>query len=155
MGMAIAEALEELLFGIQFKNKIIMAHFAEIDSNNVVIRVLVVPEEQVHRGNDYLSVDLALGGNWIQTSYNTRCGVHLSGGVPFRKNYAAKGYTYDPQKDAFIPPKPYNSWVLNESSCCWFPPVPYPKDGNQYWWDDATNNWVINIPLLNSAGADR
>lgn len=132
-----------------------MGHFAKIDIDNLVVEVLVVPNEQEHRGNEYLSVDLGLGGTWLQTSYNTRCGVHILGGTPFRKNYAGIGYTYDPVKDAFISPKPYNSWILDEDSCCWVPPVPYPIDGNQYWWDDSSGEWVISVPILAAAGIER
>lgn len=132
-----------------------MAHFAEVDSNNIVTRVLVVPNEQDYRGNEYLSVDLGFGGTWIQTSYNTKCGVHVSGGIPLRKNYASIGYTYDPVKDAFIPPKPYKAWILDEDCCCWKPPVPHPMDGNQYWWNDNTDSWVLSVPFLDSAGAER
>ena len=83
-------------------------------------------------------------GEWIQTSYNTKGGVHLLGGTPLRKNYAGIGYTYDRQKDAFIPPKPFNSWVLNEETCLWEAPTPYPIDANSYEWDETTTSWVKN-----------
>lgn len=97
-----------------------MAHFAEIDDTNTVTRVLVVPDDQEHRGHDYLAVDLGLGGTWLQTSYNTFGGVHLLGGTPFRKNYAGIDYTYDPARDAFIPPKPDgDEWTLNAETCLW------------------------------------
>ena len=97
-----------------------MAHFAQIDQNNKVINVLVVPDDQENRGHEYLAVDLELGGTWIQTSYNTVAGQHLNGGVPLRKNYAGIGYDYDPVRDAFIPPKPdYGEWQLNEETCNW------------------------------------
>lgn len=97
-----------------------MAHFAEIDENNTVIRVLVVPDDQEHRGHDYLANDLKLGGTWLQTSYNTRGGTHETGGTPYRKNYAGIGYTYDPSRDAFIPPKPDgDGWTLNDDTCLW------------------------------------
>lgn len=118
-----------------------MAHFAQIDSNNKVICVLVVDNSQEHRGQDFLANDLALGGTWIQTSYNTRAGVHILGGTPFRKNYAGIGYTYDPARDAFIPPKTSFSWVLNENTCLWEPPIPYPNDGNTYAWSEKIKNW--------------
>lgn len=132
-----------------------MGHFAEIDSKNIVLRVLVIPSEQDHRGNDFLSIDLGLGGTWIQTSYNTKCGVNIAGGTALRKNYAGIGYTYDPAKDAFISPKPYKAWILDETCCCWFPPTPHPMDGKQYWWDDNTDSWVEAIFLLDAVGADR
>jgi len=100
-----------------------MAHFAEISTANVVQRVLVVPDGQEHRGQDFLANDLQLGGEWIKTSYNTRRGVHIRGGVPFRKNYAGIGYTYDATRDAFIPPKPAgDNWVLDEETCWWVKP---------------------------------
>lgn len=87
-----------------------MAHFAEIDDNSIVIRVLVVPDEQEHRGQEYLAIDCALGGVWLQTSYNAR----------IRKNYAGIGFTYDPTRDAYIPPKPADGeWVLDEQTCQW------------------------------------
>lgn len=96
-----------------------MAHFAEIDDNNIVLRVLVVPDDQEERGQEFLAVDLDLGGTWIQTSYNTAGGVHLNGGTPLRKNYAGIGYTYDPNRDAFIPEKPDGEWTLDEETCTW------------------------------------
>lgn len=96
-----------------------MAHFAEIDSDNIVIRVCAVDDEQEHRGQEFLAVDLGLGGTWLQTSYNTIGGVHINGGTPFRKNYAGIGYTYDADRDAFIPPKPDGDFTLNEETCLW------------------------------------
>jgi len=109
-----------------------MAHFAEIDGDNLVTRVLVVPDEQENRGNDYLATDLGLGGTWVQTSYNAR----------IRKNYAGIGYTFDSGRDAFIPPKPFASWVLNEETCNWDAPVARPEDDKMYSWDEATTSWV-------------
>lgn len=96
-----------------------MAYFAEIDDNNVVLRVLAVADEQEHRGQDFLAIDLGLGGRWIQTSYNTYGGKHAHGKTPLRKNYAGPGLTYDPIRDAFIPPKPQGDWVLDEETCLW------------------------------------
>lgn len=98
-----------------------MAHFARIE-NNVVIEVLVVPNDQEHRGQEYLADDLGLGGTWVQTSYNTYHGKHKFGGAPLRKNYASVGYVYDVERDAFIPPKPdenifESEW--NEEACAW------------------------------------
>jgi hypothetical protein len=89
-----------------------MAHFAELDESNKVVRVLVVPDVQEHRGQRFLADDLGLGGTWIQTSYNGK----------IRKNYAGIGYTYDPARDAFIPPCPGEGWTLDEASCLWQPP---------------------------------
>lgn len=116
-----------------------MAHFAQLDSNNVVTNVIVVDNSDIVDGNGDESevigiqfcVDL-LGGTWKQTSYNGN----------IRKNYAAIGYTYDSTKDAFIPPKPFNSWTLNETTCIWEAPNSYPDDGNIYYWDEDTTSWV-------------
>lgn len=119
-----------------------MAYFARVE-HGIVIEVLAVSDEQEHRGQEFLADDLGLGGVWIQTSYNTRGGVHLLSGIPLRKNYAGIGYTYDEQRDAFIPFQPFPSWVLNENSCLWESPVPYPADGQMYKWDEATVSWVL------------
>lgn len=124
-----------------------MAHFAEIDSNNIVTRVLVVDNSQEDNGQDFLANTLGLGGTWIKTSYNTQGGVHTSGGTPLRKNYAGIGYTYDSARDAFIPPKPYNSWVLNEETCLWNAPTPMPvEEGKMYRWDEDTTSWIEITP---------
>jgi hypothetical protein len=101
-----------------------MAHFAEIDDTNTVTRVLVIPDDQEHRGHEFLANDLGLGGTWLQTSYNTLGGVHLLAGTPLRKNYAGIGYTYDPARDAFIPPQPDPTFVLDEETCLWEQPTP-------------------------------
>ena len=118
-----------------------MAYFARIE-NGVVISVLAVPDAEQDRGQDFLAIDLGLGGTWKQTSYNTRGGVHTNGGTPIRKNYAGIGYTYDAERDAFIPPKPFESWVLNEDTCLWDSPTPYPTDGGIYRWDEDTQCWL-------------
>ena len=117
-----------------------MSHFAQIDENNIVTQVIVIEQDVVDTG---LFGDPA---SWIQTSYNTSGGVHLLGGTPLRKNYAGIGYTYDSTRDAFIPPKPYNSWVLNEDTCLWEAPTPMPNDGKIYNWDEATTSWVEIVP---------
>lgn len=119
-----------------------MAHFAEIDDNNIVVQVLVIPDNEENRGQEFLANDLGLGGVWIQTSFNTRGGVHLTGGIPLRKNYAGIGYVYDSVKDAFIPPKPFASWVLDEDTCIWAAPTPYPSDGEIYSWNESALEWV-------------
>ena len=119
-----------------------MAHFAEIDESNIVVRVLVVPDAQEGRGQEYLADDLGLGGTWKKTSYNTQGGVHALGGTPYRKNYAGIGYTFDAEKDAFIAPKPYASWVLDEATCNWEAPVAMPTDDKMYRWDEETTNWI-------------
>jgi len=119
-----------------------MAYFAEIDNTNTVTRVLAVPDSEQDRGQDFLAIDLGLGGTWVQTSYNTRGGVHTNGGTPLRKNYAGIGYTYDAGRDAFIPPKPFPSWLLDETTCLWDAPTPHPSDGAMYRWDEDTLAWV-------------
>ena len=96
-----------------------MAHFARIDENNVVTQVVAVDNLEESRGQELLADDLGLGGVWVQTSYNTFAGVHRLGGEPFRKNYAGIGYTYDHERDAFIPPKPSADAVLDEETCLW------------------------------------
>ena len=118
-----------------------MAHFAEIDENNVVTQVLVVSDDQENRGQEFLSNDLKLGGTWLKTSYNTIAGEHKNGGTPFRKNYAGIGFTYDADRDAFIPPKPFNSWLLDEDKCIWESPTPMPTDDKMYTWDEETTSW--------------
>lgn len=113
-----------------------MSHFAYVNAKGIVEQVIVAEQDVIDSG---------LFGNassWIQTSYNTKGGVHLLGGTPLRKNYAGIGYTYDAVRDAFIPPKPYNSWVLNEETCLWESPVSYPTDGNEYVWNEDQGNWV-------------
>ena len=119
-----------------------MAHFAQIDSNNIVTQVLVIDQETVNTGL------FGEPSSFIQTSYNTRGGVHYGqdgqpdGGIALRKNYAGIGYTYDRDRDAFISPKPYNSWVLNEDTCYWEAPTPMPTDGKMYTWDEDTTSWI-------------
>lgn len=120
-----------------------MAHFAELDSENKVLRVIAVNNAELLDANGIESEDKGrafcaslFGGNWIQTSYNAK----------FRKRYAGIGHTYDPQRDAFIPPKPFPSWVLNEDTCLWDAPVPYPTDGKPYTWDEAAQSWVEFVP---------
>lgn len=114
-----------------------MAHHAKIVPTVFptifeVVSVLVVDE----------SVVATLPGLWLQTSYNTYGGEHRFGGVPLRKNFAGVGYTYDAVRNAFIPPRPYESWGLNETTCLWEPPTPYPTDGGVYRWDEPTFSWV-------------
>jgi hypothetical protein len=128
-----------------------MASFAKIGLNNKVIEVLSVVNEVLHDSNgieqEAIGIDFLtkLTGYpvWKQTSYNTIGGIHLSGGTPFRKNHAGIGYTYDEDRDAFIPKKPYNSWVLNENTCRWESPVAMPIDDNKYSWNESTLTWDI------------
>lgn len=112
-----------------------MAHFAHI-TNGIVDQVIVIDEQTLALGN---------WGNpneWKQTSYNTHGGVHALGGTPLRKNYAGIGYTYDSTRDAFIPPKPFASWLLNEATCLWDAPIPMPIDGKRYSWNEEQLAWV-------------
>jgi hypothetical protein len=122
-----------------------MAHYAFLDENYIVTEVIVGKDEsnydwEAHYGQ-------FRGQLCKRTSYNTHGGVHNSGGTPYRKNYAGIGYSYDPQRDAFIPPKPFNSWVLNETTCLWDAPTPMPTDGQMYRWDEGTTSWVVMEPL--------
>ena len=123
-----------------------MAHFAKIGKGRKVEKVIVIsnndaPNEQA--GVDFIHNLYKEKDLWKQTSYNTHGGVHKLGGTPFRKNYATVGGTYDQTRDAFIPPKPFNSWILNETTCRWEAPVAYPTDGQEYSWNESTNNWVL------------
>ena len=129
-----------------------MAHYAIIDESNIVT--------YVHVGKDESDIVLDNNGNPInwenyynakRTSYNTNGGIHYVNGIPsqdqskaFRKNYAGIGFYYDEIRDAFIPPKPYPSWVLNEDTCLWESPIPYPNDGNNYIWNEEIVNWELN-----------
>jgi len=128
-----------------------MASFAKIGLNSKVIEVQSVVNEVLHDSNgveqevngiDFLT-KLTGWAVWKQTSYNTSGGVHLLGGTPFRKNYAGIGYTYDEDRDAFIPPKPFNSWVLNETTCQWEAPVALPDTENRYNWNEETTTWDL------------
>jgi hypothetical protein len=112
-----------------------MSHFAKV-CDGIVTQVIVAEAEFFQTFVD------SSPGEWIQTSYNTRGGVHTLGGTPLRKNYAGVGYTYNSVRDAFIPPKPYASWVMNEETCLWDAPTPYPTDGKLYNWDENTQQWV-------------
>ena len=128
-----------------------MASFAKIGLNNKVIEILSVHNnvlkdsngiEQEVNGIDFLT-KLTGYPVWKQTSYNTHGGVHNKGGTPLRKNHAGIGYTYDEDRDAFIPKKPYNSWILNEDTCLWESPVAKPNDENRYTWNELTLTWNI------------
>ena len=120
-----------------------MAHYAFLNMQNIVTEVIVGKDEtdgptnwEMHYGNIREQV-------CKRTSYNTQGGVHSGGGTPYRKNYAGIGYTYDYARDAFIPPKPFDSWTLNENSCLWEAPVAYPNDGQQYSWNEETTSWDL------------
>jgi hypothetical protein len=121
-----------------------MAHYAFLNENYIVTEVIVGKDEsnydwEAHYGQ-------FRGQVCKRTSYNTHGGVHNSGGIPFRKNYAGIGYSYDPQRDAFIPPKPYPSWILDETSCLWRAPIAVPQDGKQYAWNEASTSWTEITP---------
>jgi hypothetical protein len=112
-----------------------MAHFAKVVDGKVS-QVIVAEPEFFETFVD------SSPGEWIQTSYNTHGGVHANGGTPLRKNYAGIGFTYDRTRDAFIPPQPFASWLLDEETCLWNAPVAMPDDGKIYQWDEATTSWV-------------
>jgi hypothetical protein len=128
-----------------------MASFAKIGLNGKVIEVNSVVNEVLHDANgieqEAIGIDfltkLTGWAIWKQTSYNTHGGVHIKGGTPFRKNHAGIGYTYDEDRDAFIPPKPFKSWILNESTCLWESPIPYPQDNNKYSWNEQNQSWDL------------
>ena len=115
-----------------------MSHFAKLDENNLVTFVTVGRQE-----DDGLEAELTArtGDVYKQTSYNTSGGAHLLGGTPLRKNYAGIGFTYDETRDAFIPPQPFASWVLDEDTCLWVAPIAYPAEG-AYTWDEEAGDWV-------------
>lgn len=112
-----------------------MAHFAEIDAAGQVLRVLVIPDAQEHRGAAFLGDDLGLGGIWVQTSYTGR----------IRRRFAARGMTYDSGRDAFIPPRPWPSWTLDGAGD-WQPPVPRPQ-GDGWMWEEAAGHWRDDAPV--------
>ena len=123
-----------------------MAHYAYLDENNIVTMVIVGKNE----GEDNIDWEQYYGAK--RTSYNTKGGVYYDSNTnephsdqtkAFRKNYAGIGYSYDPVRDAFIPPKLFDSWILNEQSCTWEPSVPYPNDDNSYFWDEETLSWKL------------
>jgi len=111
-----------------------MSHFAKVVDGKVTQVVVAEPEF-------FQTFVDSSPGEWIQTSYNTHGGQHRNGGTPLRKNYAGIGYSYDRTKDAFIPPKPYPSWVLNDDTCLWGAPTPMPTDDKLYEWDETTTSW--------------
>jgi hypothetical protein len=119
-----------------------MAHWAEVDEDSVVVRVLVGNNADPAGDEGYQWLLNNLGGTWVKTSYNTSGGVHSEGGTPLRKNYAGIGYKYDSARDAFIPPKPFASWVLDEETCFWNAPIPMPvEEGKMFTWNEETTSW--------------
>ena len=127
-----------------------MSHWANIDENNIVISVLVGDNDDPNGDEGYQWLIDNLGGVWIKASYNTFRGVHLNGGTPMRKNYPGVGYSYDENLDAFIPPKPFPSWVLDEEKGAWEAPIPYPGEVSEdplianieFIWDEPTTSWI-------------
>jgi hypothetical protein len=115
-----------------------MAHFAEIDQNNIVTRVIVAETQEWCETN--------LSGTWVQTSYNTSGNTHLLNGTPLRANYAGIGHTYDPVNDVFYAPQPFASWTLNTTSYLWEPPVAMPEDEKPYVWNEDDLAWVELVP---------
>lgn len=120
-----------------------MSNFAQIDENGIVIQVLVGNDSFPNEGYDWFVENL--GGTWVKTSYNTQAGVHKKGGIPLRKNYAGIGMKYDSTRDAFITQKPFTSWTLDEATCQYKPPTPYPTDGKRYSWDETVKEWKVAI----------
>jgi hypothetical protein len=127
-----------------------MAHFAQIDENNIVINVIVVSNNELLDENNIEQEELGISfckslygedTNWVQTSWNTFQNTHKDGGTPFRKNYAGIGMTWRPDLDGFVGEKLYPSWTLNEETCDYEPPVPYPQDGKYYVWDEQNQMW--------------
>ena len=130
-----------------------MASFAKIGINNIVEKVISVNNEVIKDSNgiEQEQIGVTFINNlyntndiWKKTSYNTHHGVHRLGGIPFRKNHASIGQTYDEQRDAFIPPKPFNSWILNENTCDWEAPIALPE-GGPYVWNEETLNWDLKV----------
>ena len=122
-----------------------MAHFAKINESNIVTQVVGVNDSDGDNdtdGQNFLNNLFKTTHTWKKTSYNTYGNTHRLGGTPYRKNFASVGFTYDSSRDAFIEPKPYNSWTLDETTCLWEPPVAYPSDGKSYEWDESNRQWV-------------
>jgi hypothetical protein len=133
-----------------------MASFAKLNNNNIVLKVESVVDDVLKDSNGIEQEQLGINflktlynepnAIWKQTSYNTHGGVHNNGGTPFRKNHAGIDYTYDETRNAFIPPKPYNSWILNEDTCNWDAPIPMPSDASidkRYTWNEENQNWTL------------
>ena len=124
-----------------------MAHFARLGTGSIVKKVHVVNNDTAtdeQTGINFLQTLHKTDDKFVQTSYNTYGGEHRLGGTPFRKNYAGIGYKYDQTRDAFIPKKPFNSWILNETTCLWEAPVAYPNDGQRYSWNETNQTWDVD-----------
>jgi hypothetical protein len=125
-----------------------MAHYARLNEDNMVIDINVIDNDQEEELGESGIVEWLLavwgGVDWKKTSYNTLANVHSLGGIPFRKNYSGIGFTFDSERDAFIPPKPFPSFILNEDTCQWEAPVPRPDNDKDYDWNEDTTSWVLN-----------
>ena len=134
-----------------------MAHFAEVDAAGIVLRVLVVPDDQEHRGQEFMADDLGLGGTWVQTSYNTQANTHRLGGTPLHMNYAGIGSSWD--GTGFAPPQPFPSWSLDENYV-WQAPIPRPTSDTgfylweSYKWGEDAGEWVEVVPEVTLGDAD-
>ena len=123
-----------------------MAHFSKLGTGNIVEKVEIVSNDIAtteQAGENFLNNLYKTKDVWKQTSYNTKGGVHKLGGTPFRKNYGAIGFKYDQTRDVFIPPKPYPSWTLNETTCLWESPIAKPTDGQEYIWNEVNQSWDL------------
>ena len=123
-----------------------MGHFSKLGTGNIVEKVEIVSNDIAiteQAGIDFLNNLYKTTDLWKQTSYNTKGGVHKLGGTPFRKNYGGIGFKYDQTRDAFIPPKPFDSWTLNETTCLWEAPISKPTDGQEYIWNEADQSWDV------------
>jgi hypothetical protein len=130
-----------------------MAYFAKLGTGNIVENVIAVSNLEAtteEKGQEFINNTYQTNDIWKQTSYNTRGGKYYNSdntlgdqSKAFRKNYAGKGYIYDQTRNAFIPPKQYDSWILNEDTCRWEPPIPYPTDGKMYYWNEETLSWDL------------
>jgi hypothetical protein len=123
-----------------------MASFAKLGKGNIVEKVVAVSNDIAtteQAGVDFLNNLYNTRDVWKQTSYNTKAGVHLLGGTPFRKNHAGIGFTYDQERDAFIAPRPFDSWTINETTCEWEAPIAEPTDGQDYDWNETTRQWDL------------
>ena len=125
-----------------------MSHFARVE-NGIVTQVIVIERETLEQGH------WGDPAEWIQTSYNTHGGVHVLGSTPLRKNYAGIGFSYDSERDAFIPPKQHDSWILDEETCTWEPPIPWPDpvDGKQIVWNESKMDWdwIDTVPMFGTS----
>lgn len=116
--------------------------FAELDENNIIARVIVIDSQYETDGENWCN--MFLGGTWKQTSYYTQGGINSQGKPPFRKNYAGIGYKYDSNRDAFIPPQPFASWLIDEEKGLWAAPKEYPQDGKEYVWNENSKKWDVD-----------